>query len=121
MATSPANQDIGHEQRLWRRVHPPAGREGLVPVAFVFADTIEAKAANTVAVPEEVGRRPGRRAGTTPSTRRLSPRGTAARRCPSSSPFWSSRRSTTPMWRRPGRTGEQTPTAALGDSVGHAL
>ena len=29
----------------------------MVPVAFVFADTIEAKVANTVAVLEEAGRR----------------------------------------------------------------
>ncbi|MFJ5197605.1 hypothetical protein ACIQCQ_36860 [Streptomyces sp. NPDC088394] len=39
----------------WRRVYPPTGREGLVPVAFVFADTTEAKADNTVAVLEEAG------------------------------------------------------------------
>jgi hypothetical protein len=28
--------DVDHEQRLWRRVYPPTGREGLVPVAFVL-------------------------------------------------------------------------------------
>ena len=50
-------EHVDHEKRLWRRVHPPAGREGLAPVAFVFADTTEAKVVNTVAVLEEAGRR----------------------------------------------------------------
>ncbi|MFC7900164.1 hypothetical protein ACFUV1_08405 [Streptomyces griseoincarnatus] len=49
--------DVDHEQRLWRRFYPPTGREGLVPVAFVFADTSEAKVDNTVKVLEEAGRR----------------------------------------------------------------
>ncbi|MFJ6426120.1 hypothetical protein [Streptomyces hydrogenans] len=52
-----AIERVGHEQRLWRRVYPPTGREGLVPLAFVFADTTEAKVANTVAALEEAGRR----------------------------------------------------------------
>ncbi|MEV7018928.1 hypothetical protein [Streptomyces sp. NPDC093991] len=52
-----AIEDVGHEERLWQRVYPPTGREGLVPLAFVFADTTEAKVANTVAVLEEAGRR----------------------------------------------------------------
>ncbi|MGI5360021.1 hypothetical protein ACQI4E_32650 [Streptomyces sp. CA-252508] len=52
-----AIEHVGHEQRLWRRVYPPTGREGLVPVAFVFADTTESKVANTIAVLEETGRR----------------------------------------------------------------
>jgi len=52
-----AIEDVGHEKRLWRRVYPPTGREGLVPVAFVFADTTEAKVDNTVKVIEEAGRR----------------------------------------------------------------
>ncbi|GGP32700.1 hypothetical protein GCM10018980_74290 [Streptomyces capoamus] len=34
-----------HDKRLWRRVYPPTGREGLVPVAFVFAVTRETKVA----------------------------------------------------------------------------
>ncbi|MGC9501859.1 hypothetical protein [Streptomyces sp. WG7] len=42
-----AIEHVDHEQRLWRRVYPPTGREGLVPLAFVFADTTEAKVANT--------------------------------------------------------------------------
>lgn len=52
-----AIEDVGHEKRLWRRVYPQTCREGLVPVAFVFADTTEAKVHNTVKVLEEAGRR----------------------------------------------------------------
>ncbi|GAB1339871.1 hypothetical protein ACE1SV_64610 [Streptomyces sp. E-15] len=52
-----AIEHVDHEKRLWRRVYPPTGREGLVPVAFVFADTTTAKVANTVTVLEEAGRR----------------------------------------------------------------
>ncbi|MFE4801679.1 replication-relaxation family protein [Streptomyces sp. NPDC056708] len=52
-----AIEHIDHEKRLWRRVYPPTGREGLPPLAFVFADTTDAKVANTVAVLEEAGRR----------------------------------------------------------------
>ncbi|WP_229819460.1 hypothetical protein [Streptomyces lateritius] len=52
-----AIEDVGHEKRLWRRVYPPTGREGLMPLAFVFADTTEAKVDNTVEVLEEAGRR----------------------------------------------------------------
>ncbi|MER5739705.1 hypothetical protein ABT117_29100 [Streptomyces sp. NPDC002262] len=52
-----AIEHVDHEQRLWRRVYPPLDREGLAPVAFVFADTTETKVANTVAVLEGAGRR----------------------------------------------------------------
>ncbi|MGA5069099.1 hypothetical protein ACPB9E_35940 [Streptomyces exfoliatus] len=52
-----AIEHVDHDKRLWRRVYPPTGREGLLPVAFVFADTTEAKVANTIAVLEEAGRR----------------------------------------------------------------
>ncbi|MDT9682335.1 hypothetical protein RND61_09635 [Streptomyces sp. TRM76323] len=48
---------VDHDKRLWRRVYPPTGREGLVPLAFVFADTTETKVANTLAVLEEAGHR----------------------------------------------------------------
>ncbi|MFJ8596853.1 hypothetical protein [Streptomyces sp. NPDC093598] len=83
-----AIEHVDHEKRLWRRIYPPTGREGLPPVAFVFADTTDTKVANTVAVLEEAGRR-YRRAGTTPTTG-ASPPSTTARPCPSSSPPWSS-------------------------------
>lgn len=52
-----AIEHVGHDKRLWRRFYPPAGREGLAPVAFVFADTTEAKVDNAVAVLEEADRR----------------------------------------------------------------
>lgn len=52
-----AIEDVDHEKRLWRRVYPPTGREGLVPLAFVFADTTEAKVTHTVAALEEAARR----------------------------------------------------------------
>ncbi|MEW2289666.1 replication-relaxation family protein [Streptomyces sp. NPDC047841] len=52
-----AIEHVSHEQRLWRRVYPPTRREGLVPLAFVFADTTKAKVDNTVQVLEEAGRR----------------------------------------------------------------
>ncbi|CQR59494.1 replication-relaxation family protein [Streptomyces leeuwenhoekii] len=118
-----AIEDVDHEQRLWRRVYPPTGREGLVPLAFVFADTTKAKVANTVAVLEEAGR-----------------------------PYWAPRRYETyhqgitakdysqavpvvvttleqlqehgagaAVWRRLGRTGEQTLTAALDNPDGDIL
>ncbi|MFF5437976.1 hypothetical protein [Streptomyces achromogenes] len=51
------DQLVDHDRWLWRRAHPPAGRGVLVPLAFVFADTTEAKVADTVAVLEEAGRR----------------------------------------------------------------
>ncbi|WP_233436199.1 replication-relaxation family protein [Streptomyces anulatus] len=52
-----AIEHVDHEKRLWRRIYPPTGREGLVPLAFVFADTTEAKVDNTVQVLKEAGRR----------------------------------------------------------------
>jgi hypothetical protein len=52
-----AIEDVGNGKRLWRRVYPPTGREGLVPVAFVFADTTKAKVDNMVKVLEVAGRR----------------------------------------------------------------
>ncbi|MFH8342902.1 hypothetical protein [Streptomyces sp. AM6-12] len=47
------DQLVGHEKRLWRRVYPPTGREGLVPRSC----STEAKAAGAVAVLEKAGRR----------------------------------------------------------------
>jgi hypothetical protein len=52
-----AIEHVDHDKRLWRRVYPPTGREGLVPLAFVVADTTEAKVANMVQALEEAGRR----------------------------------------------------------------
>ncbi|AEN08000.1 MULTISPECIES: hypothetical protein [unclassified Streptomyces] len=50
-----AIEDVGRENRLWRWVYPPTCREDLMPFAFVFADTTEAKVANTVVVLEGAG------------------------------------------------------------------
>ncbi|MET7435934.1 MULTISPECIES: hypothetical protein [Streptomyces] len=50
-----AIEHVDHEKRLWRRVYPPTGREGQVPVAFLFADTTRVKVDNTVQVLEEAG------------------------------------------------------------------
>ncbi|MFF9063569.1 hypothetical protein ACF09K_33520 [Streptomyces sp. NPDC014882] len=119
-----AIEHVDHDKRLWRRVYPPTGREGLVPLAFVFADTTEAKVAHTVAAPEEAGRRywaPRRydslyeKAITALDYRQAVPvvvttleklqeHGAGAA-----------------VWRRLGRTGEQTLTDALDNPDGHAL
>ncbi|MFI6038129.1 hypothetical protein ACIBBD_29090 [Streptomyces sp. NPDC051315] len=53
-----------HQHRLGRRVCPPTGRQGLPPVTFVFADTADAKVANTVAALGRAGRRYWCRDGT---------------------------------------------------------
>ncbi|MFE2943826.1 hypothetical protein ACFXKG_33010 [Streptomyces sp. NPDC059255] len=107
-----------------RRVYPPAGREGLVPVAFVFADTTEAKVAGTVAVLEEAGRRcwAPRRYDT------LYPKAVTARDYGQAVPVivtaleqLTEHGADAAVWRRLGRTGEQTLTAALDNPDGDAL
>ncbi|MET9450841.1 hypothetical protein [Streptomyces cinerochromogenes] len=119
-----AIEHVDHDKRLWRRVCPPTGREGLVPVAFVFADTTEAKVDNTVAVLEEAGRRYGapRRYET------LSPRAVTARNYRQAVPVvlttleqLQEHGAGAAVWRRLGRTGEQTLTGALDNPDGHAL
>ncbi|MGZ2362374.1 replication-relaxation family protein [Streptomyces sp. 372A] len=119
-----AIEHVDHDKRLWRRFYPPSGREGLVPVAFVFADTTAVKVANTVAVLEEADRRywaPRRydslyaKAVTALDYRQAVPvvittleqlaeHGAGAA-----------------VWRRLGRDGVQTLTAALDNPDGHAL
>jgi hypothetical protein len=119
-----AIEHVDHEQRLWRRVYPPTGREGLVPVAFVFADTTEAKVSNTVAVLEEAGRRywAPRRYDT------LYPKAVTARDYRQAVPVvvttleqLQEHGAGAAVWRRLGRTGEQTLTDALDNPDGHAL
>ncbi|MEU9321998.1 replication-relaxation family protein [Streptomyces sp. NPDC048295] len=115
---------VGHEKRLWRRVYPPTGREGLVPLAFVFADTTEAKVANTIAVLEEAGRRywaPRR-------YRTLYEKAITARDYSQAVPVvvttleqLQEHGAGAVVWRRLGRTGEQTLTDALDNPDGHAL
>ncbi|TBO58158.1 hypothetical protein EYS09_18895 [Streptomyces kasugaensis] len=118
------DQLVNHEQRLWRRVYPPTGREGLVPVAFVFADTTEAKVANTVAVLEEAGRRywAPRRYDS------LYLKAVTARDYRQAVPVvvttleqLQEHGADAAVWRRLGRTGEQTLTDALDNPDGHDL
>ncbi|MFJ2575122.1 hypothetical protein ACIOYT_32495 [Streptomyces halstedii] len=119
-----AIEHVDHEKRLWRRFYPPTGREGLVPLAFVFADTTTTKVTNTTAVLEEAGRRywaPRRydslyeKAVTALDYRQAVPvvvttleqlteHGAGAA-----------------VWRRLGRNGEQTLTAALDNPDGDDL
>ncbi|MFB6833798.1 hypothetical protein [Streptomyces hydrogenans] len=119
-----AIEHVGHEQRLWRRVYPPTGREGLAPLAFVFADTTGAKVANTVAVLEEAGRRywAPRRYDT------LYPKAITARDYRQAVPVivttleqLTEHGAGAAVWRRLGRTGEQTLTDALDNPEGHTL
>ncbi|MFF0486746.1 replication-relaxation family protein [Streptomyces sp. NPDC004435] len=119
-----AIEHVGHEQRLWRRVYPPTGREGLAPLAFVFADTTEAKVANTVAVLEEAGRRywAPRRYDT------LYEKAITARDYRQAVPVvvttleqLQEHGAGAEVWRRLGRTGEQTLTDALDNPDGHTL
>ncbi|MFF5407846.1 hypothetical protein ACFY8K_33890 [Streptomyces misionensis] len=119
-----AIEHVDHEERLWRRVYPPTGREDLVPVAFVFADTTEAKVANTVKVLEEAGRRywAPRRYDT------LYPKAVTARDYRQAVPVvvttleqLTEHGAGAAVWRRLGRDGEQTLTDALDNPDGHAL
>ncbi|MGA4863694.1 hypothetical protein ACPB9J_13720 [Streptomyces lavendulocolor] len=118
-----AIEHVGHEKRLWRRVYPPTGRKGLVPVAFVFADTTEAKVANTVAVLEEAGRRYW-----APRPYETYHREITARDYRQAVPVvvttleqLTDHGPNAAVWRRLGRTGEQTLTDALDNPDGHAL
>ncbi|MEN8656176.1 replication-relaxation family protein [Streptomyces sp. 21So2-11] len=106
---------VDHEQRLWRRFYPPTGREGLVPLAFVFADTTEAKVDNTVAVLEETGRRYW-----APRRYETYHRGITAKDYGQAVPVvvttleqLTEHGADAAVWRRLGRTGEQKLTAAL--------
>ncbi|OIJ95454.1 hypothetical protein [Streptomyces colonosanans] len=114
---------VDHEKRLWRRVYPPTGREGLVPVAFVFADTTEAKVANTVAVLEEAGRRYW-----APRRHQTLHRGITAKDYGQAVPVvvttleqLQEHGADAAVWRRLGRKSEQTLTAALDNPDGEAL
>ncbi|MEV4342314.1 hypothetical protein [Streptomyces sp. NPDC049590] len=118
------DQLVDHEQRLWLRVYPPIGREGLVPVAFVFADTTTAKIASTVQVLEEAGRRywAPRRYDT------LYAKAVTARVYRQAVPVvvttleqLTEHGAGAAVWRRLGRTGEQSLTDALDNPDGHAL
>ncbi|WP_432008041.1 replication-relaxation family protein [Streptomyces parvus] len=119
-----AIEHVDHDKRLWRRFYPPTGREGLVPLAFVFADTTETKVANTVAVLEEAGRRywaPRRydslyaKAVTALDYRQAVPVVITTLE------QLQEHGADAAVWRRLGRDGEQTLTAALDNPDGDAL
>ncbi|MFF4935077.1 hypothetical protein ACFY2H_40480 [Streptomyces griseofuscus] len=118
------DQLVGHEKRLRRRVYPPTGREGLMPLAFVFADTTETKVAGAVAVLEEAGRRywAPRRYDT------LYEKAVTARDYSQAVPVvvttleqLQEHGADAAVWRRLGRTTEQTLTDALDNPDGDAL
>jgi hypothetical protein len=118
-----ASEHVDHGKRLWRRVYPPTGREGLPPVAFVFADTTEAKVANTVAVLEEAGRRYW-----APRRYQTIHRGITAKDYSQAVPVvvttleqLQEHGAGAAVWRRLGRKGEQTLTAALDNPDGDVL
>ncbi|MDQ0798284.1 hypothetical protein [Streptomyces sp. B1I3] len=118
------DQVVGHVKRLWRRVYPPTGREGLVPVAFVYADTTEAKVANTVAVLEESGRRywaPRRYRSIYREAITAKDYGQAAPVDVTTLEQLQEHGSGAAVWRRLGREGEQTLTAALDNPDGDVL
>ncbi|MEU3595207.1 replication-relaxation family protein [Streptomyces filamentosus] len=119
-----AIERVGHEQRLWRRVYPSTGREGLVPLAFVFADTTETKVANTIAALEEADRRywAPRRYDS------LYEKAITARDYRQAVPVvvttleqLQEHGAGAAVWRRLGRTREQTLTDALDNPDGHTL
>ncbi|GHG19452.1 replication-relaxation family protein [Streptomyces hydrogenans] len=118
-----AIERVDHEQRLWRRVYPPTGREGLAPLAFVFADTTETKVAHTVAVLEEAGRYWAPRRYDS-----LYEKAITARDYRQAVPVvvttleqLQEHGAGAAVWRRLGRTGEQTLTDALDNPDGHTL
>ncbi|MEU8717909.1 hypothetical protein [Streptomyces sp. NPDC048663] len=117
-------EHVDHNKRLWRRFYPPTGREGLVPLAFVFADTTTAKVDNAVAVLWEAGRRywAPRRYDS------LYEKAITARDYRQAVPVvvttleqLQEHGADAAVWRRLGRDGEQTLTAALDNPDGHAL
>jgi protein involved in plasmid replication-relaxation len=119
-----AIEHVDHDKRPWRRFYPPTGREGLVPLAFVFADTAEAKVDNAVAALEEAGRRywAPRRYDS------LYEKAITARDYRQAVPVvvttleqLQEHGADAAVWRRLGRTGEQTLTAALDNPDGDVL
>ncbi|MFE5852336.1 hypothetical protein ACFQ61_03810 [Streptomyces sp. NPDC056500] len=118
-----AIEHIDHEQRLWRRVYPLTGREGLAPLGFVLADTTQAKIDNTVAVLEEAGRRYW-----APRRYDTYHRGVTARDYGQAVPVVATTLEQlegdgagAAVWRQLGRTGEQTLTDALDNPDGDTL
>lgn len=118
-----AIRHVDHEKRLWRRFYPPTGREGLVPLAFVFADTTEAKVDNTVAVLEEAGRDywAPRRYDTYHRGITAKDYGQAVPVVVTTLEQLTEHGADAEVWRRLGRKDEQTLTAALDNPDGDVL
>lgn len=119
-----AIENVDHEKRLWRRVHPPTGREGLVPLAFVFADTTEVKVDNTVKVLEEAGRRywaPRRYETYYQEAITAKDYSQAVPVVVTTLEQLQQNGADAAVWRRLGRKDEQTLTDALDNPDGHAL
>jgi hypothetical protein len=119
-----AIEDVEHEKRLWRRVYPPTGREGLVPLAFVFADTTEAKVDNTVKVLEAAGRRywaPDRYETYYREAITAQDYSQAVPVVVTTLEQLQEHGADAAVWRRLGRKDEQTLTAALDNPDGDAL
>ncbi|MFY4721432.1 replication-relaxation family protein [Streptomyces sp. LaBMicrA B280] len=76
-----------HDFRLWSRIYPPTGREGYVPVAFVFAGKTAAQRESRMRRLEQAAR--VHFAGTPYRGERVTRRSTTTGRCPWSSPSWS--------------------------------
>ncbi|MFD6347988.1 hypothetical protein ACFWF9_25190 [Streptomyces roseolus] len=113
--------DVDHGLRLWRRLCPLTGREGPVPLAFVFADTTEAKASNTVAVLEEADRRSwAPRRYDSPYEKAVTARGyrQAVPVVVTTLEQLQEHGADTAVWRRLERDGEQTLTATLDNPDG---
>ncbi|MFE9361227.1 hypothetical protein ACFYPB_45340 [Streptomyces olivaceoviridis] len=119
-----AIEDVGHEKRLWRRVYPPTGREGLAPLAFVFADTTAAKVDNTVKAIEEAGRRywaPRRYETYYQEAITAKDYSQAVPVVVTTLEQLTQHGADAAVWRRLGRKGEQTLTDALDNPDGDAL
>ncbi|MFD6248701.1 hypothetical protein [Streptomyces roseolus] len=117
-----AIEDVDHGLRLWRRVCPPTGREAPVPLAFVFGDTTEAKAAHTVAVLEEADRRSwAPRRYDSPHEKAVTARGyrQAVPVAVTTPEQLQEHGADAAVWWRLGRDGEQTLTATLDNPDGH--
>ncbi|MEV5952008.1 hypothetical protein [Streptomyces sp. NPDC051993] len=123
LARAGGSGHVDHELRLWRRYSPATGREGTPPVAFVFADTTDAKGANTVKALEEGGRRYW-----APRRYEVYQRGLTARDYGQVVPVvftvleqLQEHGADAAVWRRLGRAGEQKLAAALDNPGGESL
>lgn len=118
------DQLVDHEKRLWRRFYPPTGREGLVPLAFVFVDTTGAEVDNAVAVLEEAGRRywvPRRYESLYEKAITARDYGQAVPVVVTTLEKLQEHGGGAAVWRQLGRKGEQTLTDALDNPDGHDL